>query len=160
MKRIMAALLAGIALASSAFGAGADGIRVRLPGSAYSVTVPEGMTYDGPGEGADTSKFAWLDEKIGLDASFFCYDSKGLDVWTIAESIQDQCENVAIYLISGIEMLVYELTDPGDPPGEGMRCIAYAFREGDMIQEITFWYATQEAADRTVEIIESITKEE
>jgi hypothetical protein len=159
MKRITAGLLTAMILALC-FGAGAEGITVRLPDSAYSVTVPEGMIYDGPGEGADTSQFAWVDEKIGLDIIFFCYDNAGVDLWTAAEKIRDLCENVGIYLISGIEMLVYELTDPGDPPGEGMRCIAYTFQEGNLMQEICFWYATQEAADRTAEIIESITKKE
>ena len=38
-----------------------------------------------------------------------------------------------------------------------MKCIGYVFLEKDAAQMICFWYATQEAADLTAKIMESIT---
>ena len=132
--------------------------KVQLPDSAYSVTVPDGMTYDGPGENPDDAKFVWLSEKLGLEIQFFCYgNEKGASLQSIAEILQEEYETVQVRLISGIEMIVYELEDPGDPPEKGMKCVGYVLTDGDMIQEICFWYATQAAADETAVIIESIT---
>ena len=54
--------------------------------------------------------------------------------------------------VNGIEMVCFRVTDRED----GAPCIGYVFEDGDWMIEIDFWYATQEAADRTTEIISSI----
>ena len=53
-------------------------------------------------------------------------------------------------------MLVYRLTDRAD----GAQCIGYVFQDRMQIVEIFFWYATQEAADETKVIMETIREKE
>ena len=61
----------------------------------------------------------------------------------------ESVDEVSMYKVNGIEMIVYRLTDPDDPPQKGMKCIGYVLEDGDLIQEITFWYGTQDAARLT-----------
>ena len=49
-------------------------------------------------------------------------------------------------------IIPHRVTDETD----GTPCIGYVFEDGDRIIEIFFWYATQEAADTTKTIMESI----
>ena len=56
--------------------------------------------------------------------------------------VESGMEDVQMTVVNGIEMLVYRYT-PSDP-GE-MKCIGYILRDGDRIEEIAFWYATQAA---------------
>ena len=54
--------------------------------------------------------------------------------------------------VNGVEMLVYRLTDDTD----GTPCIGYVFMDGTQMVEVFFWYATQEAADQSKTIMETI----
>ena len=157
MKRIACALMAAALMAALCGSALADQ-KVRLPESSYRLTLPDGMQYDGPGGSGES--FAYVDESIGLDISFFCYDGRGKTLEAIAPEIQGQCDSASIRQIqNGIKVLVYEVRDPADPPQKGMKCIGYVMEDGSRIQEICFWYATQKAADLTGTIIESLHKE-
>ena len=130
---------------------------VRLPESSYRLTLPDGMEYDGPGQGSDDARFAYVSASLGLEIDFFLHDRKGAGLEEMADIMRDQGMDAAIYRISGIEMIVYRVSDPGDPPEKGMKCVGYVLTDGAHIQELCFWYANQKAADLTATIINSIT---
>ena len=157
MKRRMCGLMALI-LALLCTGVAAAEQRVQLPESRYSLMIPDGMEYDGPGEMSDDSLFAWVSPQLGLDIEFFRQvNDKGATLQGMADVIIGDGIDAAIYRINGIDMIAYRDKDPQDPPEKGMKCIGYVFLDGDAAQMICFWYATQEAADLTAEIIGSIT---
>ena len=160
MKRGLCVIMAAV-LALLAVGCAFADQTVTLPESSYRLTLPDEMEYDGPGTGNDDAKFAYVfvDKKLEIDF-FLRTNPGGATLQAIAEVLRAQNDSTAIYRIRGIDMIVYRVTDPGDDPtGKGMKCIGYAFLDGDYIQEICFWYGTQEAADLTEEIISSITKD-
>ena len=135
--------------------------KVQLPESRYSLTIPDSMEYDGPGETPDDALFAWVSEKQGLDIQFFRQkNDKGATLEAMADVLIGDGMDAAIYRINGIDMIVYRVSDPQDPPEKGMKCIGYVFLDGDAAQMICFWYATQEAANLTAEIMESITNKD
>ena len=135
--------------------------KVRLPESGYRLTLPDGMEYDGPGKTLNAKDDAWFvyaSKKLGLEVQFFCYENgEGATLEYLAKALAENSKDIAIQRISGVDMIVYRVTDPDDPPESGMKCIGYVLTEGNMIQEICFWYANQAAADLTAEIISSIT---
>ena len=157
MKRRMCGLITLVLVLMSLSGALADQ-KVRLPESSYSVTIPDTMEYDGPGQTPDDALFAWVSEKQGLDIQFFRQkNDKGATLEAMADVLIRDGMDAAVYRINGIDMIVYRVSDPQDPPEKGMKCIGYVFLEKDAAQMICFWYATQEAADLTAKIMESIT---
>ncbi len=134
--------------------------KVQLPESRYSLMIPDGMEYDGPGDSPDDALFAWISGKLGLDIQFFRQgNDKGASLEAMADVLIEDGMDAAIYRINGIDMIVYQVTDPQDPPEKGMKCIGYVFLDGNAAQMICFWYANQKAADLTAEIISSITKD-
>ena len=152
MKRVfvwmmmLALLCTGSALAD---------LRVQLPmDSRCTLTLPEGMVYDGPGE-EDEAAFAWVSTVYGLEADFICADGSGIRYLEdmIPELEAQGMEYIETVQINGIDMMVccYTPDDPADMP-----CIAYIFRDGSQIQMIEFWYADQAGADMTRTIMESI----
>ena len=137
-------LCAGCALADQA---------VQLPeDSRYTLLLPDDMVYDGPGK-MDKASFAYVSED--LDAVFSWSDAGSLrELRDMVPTLEENgMEEVELRQVAGLEMIVYRYI-PDDP--EAMQCIGYIFRDGNRIQEIAFWYATQDAADRTVSIMESI----
>ena len=157
MKRLMCGIM-GLALVLLCMSGALAERKVKLPESRYSLTIPDGMEYDGPGELSDDSLFAWVSAKLGLDIEFFRQkNDKGKTLQAMADYIIGDGVDAGIYRINGIEMIAYRDTDPQDPPEKGMKCIGYVFLDGDAAQMICFWYANQEAADLTAEIIGSIT---
>ena len=150
---VLALLCAGCALADQ---------KVQLPDSSYTLTVPDGMEYDGPGESPDDARFAYVSASMGLEIEFFCEENgKGATLDDLARVLrEDYGYETSINRIGGIDMIVFEFTDPGDPPDQGMKCITYMFPDGKNVQMICFWYANQTAADRTAEIISGITDKE
>ena len=77
------------------------------------------------------------------------------DMLTLQQRAEAQAakgSDVEMRTVNGIEMLVYRVTDEAD----GAPCIGYAFMDGTQTIEIFFWYATQEAADLTRRIMETI----
>ena len=157
MKRLMCGVTA-LALVLLCMGSALAEQKVQLPESSYCLTVPDGMEYDGPGDIPDDAAFAWVSENLGLDIQFFCQENdKGATLQAMTDVLTGDGIDASIYRINGIDMIVYRVIDPQDPPEKGMKCIGYVFLDGDMAQMICFWYANQEAADLTAEIIGSIT---
>ena len=155
-KRIWTVLM----LLTVLFGLGAARAdrEVRLPESKYRIMVPDGMEYDGPGEGEDDAAFALVSTELGLDISFFRFENpNGASLQAIAEGLAESIDNTEIRSFGGMEMIVFQGTDPADPPETAMKCISYVFLDGDAVQMVSFWYANQEAADLTAQIITSIT---
>ena len=128
--------------------------RVQLPESRYAVTLPDGMTYDGPGEKGEAA-FAYVSEALGLDVSFTVGYAGGLQqISDLIPAIEQKgMTDVRMTLVNGIEMLVYRY-EPEDT--NSMKCIGYILRDGDKVEQIEFWYAGQGAADLTRTIMESI----
>ena len=159
MKKRMCGLTALVLALLCISGALADQ-KVRLPESGYTLTIPDGMEYDGPGEIPDDASFAWVSEELGLDIQFFRKENdRGATLQAMADVIIGDGVDAGIHRINGIDMIAYRVTDPQDPPETGMKCIGYVFLDGNAAQMICFWYATQNAANLTAEIIGSIAKD-
>ena len=159
MKRLMCGIMVLALVLLCMSGALAEQ-KVRLPESSYYLTIPDGMEYDGPGDIPDDAAFAWVSGKLGLDIQFFRQPNDGgAALQAMADVIIGDGVDAEIHRINGIDMIAYRVTDPQDPPEQGMKCIGYVFLDGDAAQMICFWYATQEAADLTAEIIGSIAKD-
>lgn len=145
---MLTALFAGSALAE----------KVDLPESGYCVTIPDGMEYSGKRNAADEADFVWLSGRLGLEIQFaHAKNDRNVSLEAMATVLREDGYDAEIRRVSGIDMIVYEGTDPDDDPAEAMKFITYVFLEGNMAQQICFWYANQEAADLTLQIIESIT---
>ena len=156
MKKLVCTILTVLLATALAGGALAEQ-RIRLPESSYTLAIPDGMEYDGPGESPDDARFAWVSEKLGLDIEFFCQSNeKGVPLKAMAEVLAGDGIETTLQRIAGIEMIAYHTSDPGDLPGKGMKCVGYVIQDGSNVQMICFWYANQEAADLTAEIISSI----
>ena len=129
---------------------------VVLPGGRYAVDVPEWMTYSAP-EAGDNGVEAYVSDALEMD--WLTYPKtdaarRGMKE-TLRETAEDraaQGADIELREVNGIEMLCFRITDDAD----GAPCIAYVFEDGDMLIEIDFWYATQEAADQTKIIMETI----
>ncbi len=152
MKKIIA-LLACIALMSGC--ALADQI-VQLPGSRYTLEVPDWMDYS-DGVDGNTGIDAYVSKDLEMDYLSYRREEagqagRGMTLLETAKKQREAGSDVEIRKVNGIEMLVYRLMDEAD----GAPCIGYVFEDGDMLVEIIFWYATQEAADETVKIISSV----
>ena len=155
-----ACLILSILLAVLFIASAAAEQTVRLPESRFALMIPDGMEYDGPGDIPDDAAFAWVSGKLGLDIQFFRQPNDGgAALQAMADVIIGDGVDAEIHRINGIDMIAYRVTDPQDPPEQGMKCIGYVFLDGDAAQMICFWYATQEAADLTAEIIGSIAKD-
>ena len=132
------------------------GTETVLPGSRYTMIIPDGMEYSAPRDG-EAEIHAWSSDTMEID--YFRYPKFSLfqpgeeqTLVKAAESRTDEGIETEIRNVSGIEMLVSRLTDETD----GAPGIGYLFLDGNWVVEIFFWYATQEAADLTEQIILSI----
>ena len=142
-------------LMAAGLGCAMADLEVQLPEeSRYTVVIPDGMEYDGPGA-LDKASFAYVSDALGLDIIFSCSDGSQIryldDLIPTLEGMG--MEEVQPITVQNIPMIVYRYT-PDDPTD--MKCIGYIFQDGSQIQEIAFWYATQKAADLTKTIMESI----
>lgn len=138
------------------FGCAAADQAVTLPGSRYVIDVPDGMTYSAP-EKEDDGVEAYYSETLEMDyRSYPVAEAAAFGLKpTLSESVESLAASgadVELREVNGIEMLVYRVTDKAD----GAPCIGYVFQDGTQIVEVFFWYATQEAADRTKVIMETI----
>ena len=152
MKK-MISLLTCLALL---YGCAAAEQTVALPESRYVLTVPDGMKYSAP-EDEDGGVYAYISDTLEMD--YRSYPITEAAESGMRPTLQESAEKLAesgmeteIREVNGIEMLVYRVTDETD----GTPCIGYVFEDGDRIIEIFFWYATQEAADTSKAIMESI----
>ena len=155
MRKVIGLVTAMIVLLGSA-GAFAEQ-RVQLPGSRYAVTLPDGMVYDGPTPGSREA-FAWVSEELGLEISFFRYEGEGAGMTEVlAGLLEGGAEEIQMTSVGGVSMMAFRY-----PPVDesGMKGIGYLLQDGDATLEVLFWYATQEAADLTKTIMESITETE
>ncbi len=129
---------------------------VTLPGTGYAVDLPDGLRYSAP-EIADEGVHAWVSDTLEMDCQVYprekvaAFGETG-SLRESAEKLAEKGAEVELRDVNGIEMLVYRLKDSAD----GAPGIGYVFEYGDMIVEVIFWYATQEAADETKTIMESI----
>ena len=129
---------------------------VVLPGGRYAVDVPDGMEYSAP-EAGDSGVEAYISDDLEMD--YLSYPKAEQVRKGMPETLRETAElwaekgvNAEIRDVNGIEALCFPVTDDAD----GAPCIAYVFEDGDMLIEIDFWYATEEAAMLTATIISSI----
>ena len=129
---------------------------VVLPGGRYVISVPDRMEYSAP-EAGDSGVEAYVSETLEMD--WLSYQKTETERRGMKETLRATAEDLAargadieLREVNGIEMLCFRITDDAD----GAPCITYVFEDGEMLIEINFWYATQEAADETAAIMESI----
>lgn len=124
---------------------------VALPESRYVIDVPDGLEYS-PAEDGDDGIQAYISDTLEMDYWSYPAAENAPTLKERAKKLAADGADVEIRRVNGIEMLVYRVTDEAD----GAPCIGYAFMDGTRIVEVFFWYATQEAADLTKSIMESI----
>lgn len=129
---------------------------VILPNSHYELLVPDWMEYSDPVDG-DQGVEAYISKDLEMDYISYTKEQaaeRGLKD-TLKESarfLNDNGMKAELRKVQGIEMLCYRVQDEAD----GAPCAGYVFLDGDWLIEVDFWYATQEAADTTRTIMESI----
>jgi hypothetical protein len=155
MKKIAAAFLSLVLLFSFAL---AEEV-IRLPNSRYVLTIPDGMKHSAPG-GVYGDVEAWYSDTLEMDVQAMLRADAVRN--GMPETLRESAEEWAalgveaeLRKVAGIEMLCFRVTDPTDETPS----VNYVLEDGDWIIEIDFWYATQEAADLTVQIISSIREE-
>ena len=156
MRKITALLICMLFLFSCA----AAEQEVLLPGDRYAVDVPDWMDYSDPVDGT-AGVDAYVSKDLEMD--YFSYLKTDAVQLGMADTLRGTAEeraasgaDVELRKVNGIEMLCFRLIDEED----GAPCIGYVFEDGDMLIEIDFWYATQEAADETKAIMETIRMKE
>lgn len=147
MKKAISFLICTVLL----FGSATAEQTVSLPESRYAIDIPDGMEYS-PAEEADEGIEAYISETLEMDYCSYPASENAPTLQERAEKLVAGGTDAEIRNVNGIEMLVYRITDEAD----GAPCIGYAFMDGNRIVEIFFWYATQEAADLTKNIMETI----
>ena len=74
----------------------------------------------------------------------------------VGRLLKEKGNEAEVRKVNGIKMVVFRMTDEADnAPG-----IGYIFEDGDLMIEVDFWYASQEAAELTEKIMASIREEE
>lgn len=147
MKKAVSFLICTVLLFCSA----AAEQTVALPESRYVIDVPDWMEYS-PAEETDEGIEAYISDSLEMDYFSYSVTEGMLTLQERAEEMAAKGSDVEMRTVNGIEMLVYRVTDEAD----GTPCIGYAFVDGTQIVEVFFWYATQEAADLTGQIMETI----
>jgi len=129
---------------------------VSLPESRYVITVPDDMAYSAP-EPEDEGVHAYISDTLEMD--YRSYPVAEAAAFGLLPTLRESAERLAadgadveLREVNGTEMLVYRVTDAAD----GAKCIGYVFQDRTQIVEVFFWYATQEAADRAKEMIETV----
>ena len=149
---LLAGLLAGLMLPGRVTPAMAQslGWEIQLPDGQGVLTLPEGMIST-PVSPEETDLWADYLRKPDLEMLIFCYDAQGAEPRTMAEALRNAGRTAETREIDGVEFLVFQDRDEAD----GAPCVGYAYVSGDALIEITFFYGSQEAMDRTYEIMES-----
>ena len=129
---------------------------VVLPENQYVIDVPEEMKYSAP-EAGDDGVEAYYSDTLEMD--YLSYSQKeasalGMQPTLLetAEKLKELGTEAELREISGIEVLVYRLTDDTD----GAPGIGYVIGNGDRFIEIIFWYADMNAAETAKAIMETI----
>ena len=126
---------------------------VQLPESRYAVTIPDGMIYDGPTEGT-AEAFAYVSEEMLLTVHFFRYNMSMTDV--ILDVLGRGGDDIRPVSVNGVDMIAFRYP----PEEDGWQAAGCILEDGDATLAILFWYGTQEAADLTKTIMESIEETE
>ena len=133
---------------------------VALPESRYVIDVPDWMAYSAPGD-LDGGVQAYVSDALEMD--YRSYPVAEAAEFGLLPTLRESAEQLAaagadveLREVNGIEMLVYRVTDQAD----GAQCIGYVFQDRTQIVEVFFGYATQEAADTTKAIMETIRERE
>ena len=152
MKKIFGLVIIMVLL----LGCAAAEQEVLLPCSRYAVDVPDWMDFNDAVDG-DNGVDAYVSKDLEMD--FLSYRKADAAAFGMAETLKETAEQraaagakVQLRKVNGIEMLCFRVTDEED----GAPCIGYVFEDGEMLIEINFWYATQEAANETKVIMETI----
>ena len=129
---------------------------VVLPGGRYAVDLPDWMEYSDAVDG-EAGIEAYVSKDLEMD--YFIYSredaaERGLTgtLREIAKALKEEGMDAQVRKLNGIEMLVYHMVDEEDETP----CIGYLFEDGEWLIEIDFWYATDEAAEQTKEIMDTI----
>ncbi len=129
---------------------------VALPECRYIIDIPDGMTYSRP-QGGDYGIHAYVSDALEMD--YLSYPLEDTAAPDPSESLQDRAKKLAeagqdveLRQVNGIDMIVYRIMDETD----GTPGIGYVFEDGDTVIEVIFWFATQEAADLSQSIMETI----
>ena len=141
-------MLGGIAMA--------DQTIELLPGCRYVVDIPDDMEYESP-EASENGVETYFSSDLEMDC--FSYPKSEAVELGMAETLKETVKALTekgweaeLRKVNGIAMVCVRMKDEADEaPG-----IAYIFEDGDLMIEIDFWYATQEAAERTKTIMETI----
>ena len=152
----MKKLLCFVILGMLALACAAAEQEVVLPNSRYVLDVPDWMDYSDPVDG-DQGVEAYISKDLEMDYISYTKEQgaeKGIrdTLKETAGVLRENGVKAELRKVQGIEMLCYRTEDEAD----GAPCVGYVFLDGDWVIEIDFWYATQEAADMTKEIMESI----
>ena len=138
------------------FGCAAADQAVVLPDSRYVIDIPDGMKYSKPQNG-DDGIHAYYSDTLEMD--FLSYPMEDTAAPDPAEGLQDRAKKltadgleVELRRINGIDTIVYRITDETD----GTPGIGYVLEDGGTVIEVIFWFATEEAANMTRTIMESI----
>ena len=152
MKKTISLIISLVLLFSTA----AAEQTVALPESRYVIDLPNEMKYSAPDQ-KDNGVQAYISDTLEMD--YLSYSLEEAAALGISGNMQETAEllaagraEVEVYEVNGIEMLVYRLADDAD----GAPGIGYVFADGNSIIEVIFWYATQEAAEMTKTIMETI----
>ena len=150
MKRAISFLICTVLL----LGFAAAEQTVVLPESRYVIDVPDDLKYS-PAEDGDEGIEAYISDTLEMDYCSYPATEDALTLQERAEKLAADGTDAEMRTVNGIEMLVYRVTDEAD----GAPCIGYAFVDGTRTVEVFVWYATQEAADMTKTIMESIRED-
>ena len=133
---------------------------IDLPGSRYVIDIPDDMEYESP-EASENGVETYFTYDLEIDC--LCYPKTEAANLGMAETMKETVKALVekgmeaeLRKVNGIMMACIRMEDETD----GAPGIGYIFEDGDMLIEIDFWYATQEAADKTAAIMESIRTEE
>ena len=153
MKKIIGLVMCLLMLGGIAM---ADQTIELLPGCSYVVDLPDDMEYESP-EASENGVETYFTDDLEMDC--FCYPKSEAVELGMAETLKDTAKALAekgweaeLRKVNGIMMVCVRMKDEED----GAPGIGYIFEDGDLLIEVDFWYATQEAAERTKTIMETI----
>ena len=156
MKKVLLPVICLIMLFGTAM---ADQTVELLPGLSYVVELPDDMEYVSP-ESSENGVETYFTSDLEMDC--ICYPKSEAVNMGMAETLKETVNVLAekgweaeLRKVNGITMVCVRMEDESD----GAPGIGYIFEDGDLMIEIDFWYATQDAADRTTAIMSSIRKD-
>ncbi len=144
---LLTTLLCGTALADTVLKRDTEAM---LPDGVHLLTLPAGMVSQLPASDETDLKGIFLREP-DLEMLVYAYPAKGATPQSLAEALVEAGRTAEVREIAGESFLVYQDRDEED----GTPCVGYSYLYRDWIIEISFFYASQEAADLTTAIMES-----